>query len=118
MIIFQVDAWFSAMEHEDIKQELKVVGEVFAALDCGLVAAEVGEGHLLAYVSAESELVVADVFEASLFNAERIASLGWSHEARIDVDRPAGLGRWRYRPAPDLEPRQAGQCCPQGRGLG
>jgi hypothetical protein len=109
MIIFQVDARVSAMGKEDIEQELKVLGEVFVALDGELIGAEVGMERqlLVAYVRAESELVVGDVFEASLFPAEQIVCLGWAHEAHVDLDRPASQGAWRYRPAQPAGPQAA-----------
>jgi hypothetical protein len=101
MIICQVDAWLCAMGHEDIERELGLLGEVLAALDGELIGAEVGtdQGRLVAYVRAESELVVSDIFEAFQFTVERIAYLGWSHETQIDLNRPATQGMWRYRPA-------------------
>jgi hypothetical protein len=107
MIICRVDAWFSAMEEKDIKEELKVVEKVLAALDGELIGAEVGtaQRRLVVHVRAESELVVSDIFEASHFTVEHIACLGWSYETPVDFDRPAACGTWRYRPAP-----QAGAC--------
>jgi len=106
MIICQVDARVSTLGKEAIERELGVLEEVFAALDGELIGAEVGVEwqRLVAYVRAESELVVSDVFEASLFAAERIVCLGWSHEARVDLDRPA-LGVWQYRPQPPAGPQ-------------
>lgn len=105
MVIFQVDAWFSAMAKEDAEQELKVVAEVFAALEGELIGAEVGlQGRLLAYVRAESELMVSDVFEASHFTVEQIVYLGWSHETSIDLSRPASHGTWKYRPEQPANP--------------
>jgi hypothetical protein len=110
MIICQVDAWLTAMGKDDIEQELGLLGEVLAALDGELIGAEVGTDHgrLVAYVRAESELAVSDIFEAFHFAVERIACLGWSHETQIDFNRPAGQGMWRYWPAqPALPPSAA-----------
>lgn len=107
MIICQVDMQVQAMGQEDIEQELKVVGEVLAALDGELLGAEVGDGFIVAYVCAESELVVSDLFEASHFTVERIAYLGPSHEAHLDFSRPVRQGMWRYRPAPPAMPQAA-----------
>lgn len=100
MIICQVDAVVSNMEKKDIERELRLLEEVFAALDGELIGAEVGidQRGLVAYVRAESELVVSDVFEASDFTAERIAYLGPAPDTAIDVNRPASREVWRYRP--------------------
>ena len=111
MIICQVDAWFSAMGKEDVERELKVVEEVLAAIDGQLLGAEVrtAQGRILAYVRAESELVVGDVFEASYFNVERIARLGWRQEARIPFEHPANQDAWRYPPPAEPSHSPAGQ---------
>lgn len=98
MIILQVDARVSSMRQEDIEQELQLLGEVLAALDGELISAEVNgdQQSLVAYVCAESELMVSDVFEASYFIAERIVYLGPSPDTHIDFNRPTSRGTWRY----------------------
>lgn len=89
MIICQVDAGFSAMGKEDIEQELKAVEEVFAVMGGELVHADVSMGHgcLVAYVRAESELVVSDIFDASHFTVGSITYLKPSHEACINLPK-------------------------------
>lgn len=101
MIICQVEARVSGMEKEDIERELRLLEDVLAALDGELIGAEVGvdQRSLVAYVRAESELIVSDIFEASDFTAERIAYVGPALDARVDTDRPASRGMWRYRPS-------------------
>jgi len=123
MIICQVDAWLSAMGKEDAERELALLEEVLAALDGELIGAEVGadSGRLVAYVRAESELQVSDIFEVFHFTVERIAYLGWPHEARVDFAPPASQGTWRYRPArPALAaaPAPGKSPPPQGGGRG
>lgn len=77
MITCQVDAKVSGMGQEEIGQELLLLGEVLAALDGELLSANAdGLGSLIAYVRAESEMLIYEVFEASRFIAERIAYLG------------------------------------------
>jgi hypothetical protein len=100
MIICQVDARVSGMGKEDIERELRLLEDVLAALDGELIGAEVGvdQQSLVAYVRAESELIVGDIFEASNFTAERIAYLGQALDTPIDANRPVRLGMWRYRP--------------------
>lgn len=100
MIVCQVDAWLCAMRKEDIERELELLAEVLASLDGELISAEVGasQDRLLAYVRAESELAVNDIFEVFHFTIERIAYLGWPHETPVDYDRPIAQGAWRYRP--------------------
>lgn len=117
MIICQVDAWLYAMTKQDIERELELLGEVLVALEGELIGAEVSmdQGHLLAYVCAESELVVNDIFEVFHFTVERIACLGWAHETHIDLSRPASEGAWRYLPPQPAEPRpQAAAIPPAG----
>lgn len=77
MIICQVDAQVLAMGKEDIEQELQAVGEVLAAIGGELIHADfsMGHGYLVAYVCAESELVVSDIFDASYFKVESILYL-------------------------------------------
>lgn len=100
MIICQVDAWFATMGKEEVERELKVLEEVLAAIDGELIGAEVrmAQGRILAYVRAESELVVGDIFEASHFNAEGIACVGWHQEALAGFDRSANEETWQYPP--------------------
>jgi hypothetical protein len=106
MIICQVDAWLSAMGKDAIERELGMLEEVLAALEGELIGAEVGTdlGRLVAYVRAESELQVSDVFEAFHFAVERIAYLGWSHETSVDFTPSASQGMWRYRPVRSANP--------------
>lgn len=87
MIICQVDANFSAMDKENVEQELKVVGEVLAAIDGELIHADISMGHrhLVAYLRVESELLASDIFEASYFAAESITYLGPSRESHSHV---------------------------------
>ena len=101
MIICEVDAWVSSMEKEGIEDLLRLTEEELAALDGELIGAEVGMGHgrLVAYVRAESELVVNSIFEVCGFTIERVAYLGPSPETHIDFNRLASQGTWRYRPA-------------------
>lgn len=87
MIICQIDARFSAIDKEDVEQELKVIGDVLAAIDGELIHADISMGHrhLVAYLRVESELVACDIFEASYFAAESIVYLGPSRESHSHV---------------------------------
>jgi hypothetical protein len=93
------------MRKEDIERELELLGEVLASLDGELISAEVSasQDRLLAYVRAESELAVNDIFDGFDFTVERIAYLGWPHEKPVDHDRPMVQGAWRYQPQQTVE---------------
>jgi hypothetical protein len=91
MTIYQVDAQVSTMGKEEIEQELKVIEDVLAVIGGELIDADVGMGHgyLIAYVRADSELLVSDLFEASFFTVDKITCLGPLHRNYIDYYRPA-----------------------------
>lgn len=101
MIICQVDAILSGMDKEDIEQELQLVGDVLEALEGELLCAEVrtDQNSFVAYVCAESELVVSDIFDACCFTVEQILYLGPAHETHIDCNRSSSQLTWQYRPA-------------------
>jgi hypothetical protein len=88
MIICQVDARFYAMGEKDIEQELKVIEEVLAVIGGELIHANVSMSHgcLVAYVRAESELLVSDIFDASCFTVDNITYLKPSHEIHTDAN--------------------------------
>jgi hypothetical protein len=92
MIICQVDARITGLAMEDVDEELRLLGEVLAALDGELIGAVVyrEQQSLVAYVRAESELAVSDIFDATHFAAERIAYLGPGAEAGLDFNRLLG----------------------------
>jgi len=100
MIICQVDAILSGMDKLEIEQELQLVGDVLEALEGELLCAEVrtDQKSFVAYVRAESELVVSDIFDACCFTVEQILYLGPAHETDIDCSRQATHLTWRYRP--------------------
>ena len=89
MIICQVDARAASMGKEDIEQELRVIGNVLAAIGGELIDADISmrHGHIVAYVRAESELVVNDIFEASFFSIDQIVYLGPIHAAQNEGER-------------------------------
>jgi hypothetical protein len=91
MTIYQVDAQVSAMGKEEIEQELKVIEDVLAVIGGELIDADVsmGYGYLIAYVRAESELLVSDLFEASFFTVDQISCLGPLNRIYRDFCRPA-----------------------------
>jgi hypothetical protein len=86
MIMCQVDARTIVMGQHEIQQELKIITDVLQAIGSELVDADVNssDGTLVAYVRAQSELVINDVFEASFFKVDSITYLGPIHEPYND----------------------------------
>jgi len=78
-----------------------VIEDVLAVIGGELIDADINtrHGYLAAYVRAESEFVISDVFEASFFTVDQITYLGPIHEAYSDVNRSEGQGSWQCRPA-------------------
>lgn len=102
MIICQVEARFpSAMSMEEVEQELKLIDDVLEAIDGNLIGAKVNmpNRRILAYVRAESELMVGKIFASSYFTADRIAGLGWQQEALEGIEycgRSVNEETWLY----------------------
>jgi hypothetical protein len=90
MIICQIDAQISGMNREDIEHELKVIEDLLMLSGGELIDADISLRHscLVAYVRAESELIVNDIFEASVFIVDQVFYLGPLHASYREFESP------------------------------